>query len=461
VQVLGSGAADGWPNPFCRCGSCGEQRRLGVLRGPTAALLDGHVLLDCGAATVQAAARLGVALDAVDTILVTHAHPDHCSPEVLLWQAWARPPRPLTLAGPPSVLDAVAPWLGPGSEVRTVALHPGDVVRLGDIVVRPVRAAHEVETVLLDVETRAGHRLLYATDTGPLPPDALSALAGRAYDLVLLEETFGHHTAHGTLHHDLTAFAATLSTLRASGAVTAATDVRAVHLGHHNPPEPALAAALATLGAAPARDGQRLTLGQPAPPQRLLVLGGARSGKSHHAEQLLAAEPAVTYVATGGARPDDPDWLARVAEHRARRPPGWSTVESLAVEKLLRSPGGPVLVDCLSLWLTGVLDEADAWDEDQWPAARPLVRARVDALAAAVRGSVRPVVLVSNEVGAGVVPATWSGRVFRDELGRLNAAVAAACDDVHLVVAGIALPLAGRPVPPVVGRVPSMEGGAG
>jgi adenosylcobinamide kinase / adenosylcobinamide-phosphate guanylyltransferase len=171
--------------------------------------------------------------------------------------------------------------------------------------------------------------------------------------------------------------------------------------------------------------------------RRTLVLGGARSGKSAVAERRFAGVRGVTYVATGGSRPDDPDWAGRVAAHRARRPPGWRTVETVDLEPLLRDPPGPLLVDCLTLWLTAVMDETGAWDDDRWTGgARDQVAARVAGLAGAWSSAAGPVVAVSSEVGLGVVPATAAGRRFRDELGRLNAAVADASDEVLLVVAG-------------------------
>jgi adenosylcobinamide kinase/adenosylcobinamide-phosphate guanylyltransferase len=172
-------------------------------------------------------------------------------------------------------------------------------------------------------------------------------------------------------------------------------------------------------------------------PRRTLVLGGARSGKSAEAERRLAGLPAVTYVATGGNRPEDPEWVARVAAHRERRPPSWRTAETADLVPLLREASGPLLVDCLSLWLTAVLDEAGAWDHAGWTSgAQQEVAARVAELAAAWRAATVRVVAVSSEVGMGVVPATPAGRRFRDELGRLNAAIADASDEVLLVVAG-------------------------
>lgn len=176
------------------------------------------------------------------------------------------------------------------------------------------------------------------------------------------------------------------------------------------------------------------------PARKVLVLGGARSGKSRHAEELLARHPKVLYVATGGV-PDEADaeWAARVRLHQRRRPAHWHTVETADPASVLREARDPVLLDCLATWLTGVLDEAGAWQDDTgW---RERVEERVADLLDAWRGARVPIVAVSNEVGSGVVPATPAGRLFRDLLGELNASVARAADQVLLVVAGRALQL--------------------
>ena len=160
---------------------------------------------------------------------------------------------------------------------------------------------------------------------------------------------------------------------------------------------------------------------------------------------MLAALADVEYVATGGTRTGDEEWAARVAGHRDRRPASWGTTETLDVAKLLLSPGPAVLVDCLSLWLAGVLEASGVWQveagTDERAAALLAVEHEVASLVDAVRRTSRPVVLVSNEVGSGVVPEHESGRLYRDALGRLNARVAAECDAVSLVVAGTVLPL--------------------
>lgn len=170
---------------------------------------------------------------------------------------------------------------------------------------------------------------------------------------------------------------------------------------------------------------------------RTLVLGGARSGKSAHAEGLLDDGP-VRYVATARASADDPDWTQRIAQHRDRRPAHWSTVEDVDLVALLREPadGRPLLVDDLGTWLTSELDEARAWE-----LPRGTIGARCDALVSAVAASTARLVLVTPEVGLGVVPATRSGRLFRDEIGSLNAHLAEECDEVLLLVAGLPLRL--------------------
>lgn len=178
-------------------------------------------------------------------------------------------------------------------------------------------------------------------------------------------------------------------------------------------------------------------------PFRVLVLGGARSGKSVTAERMLAGRDQVDYVACGPAADEsDPAWARRLLLHQQRRPAHWVTRETLDLAGVLAEggprparPAGPVLVDCLSTWLAGVMDDCGLWTEA--PGADKLVADRVDALLDAWRSTSRQVVAVSNEVGSGVVPATVSGGRFRDELGRLNARIAAECEQVWLCVAGI------------------------
>jgi adenosylcobinamide kinase/adenosylcobinamide-phosphate guanylyltransferase len=167
----------------------------------------------------------------------------------------------------------------------------------------------------------------------------------------------------------------------------------------------------------------------------VLVLGGARSGKSSYAEALLARERDVDYVACGAVPDDDAEWADRIALHRARRPSSWRTLETVDLPAVLGRPGPPVLLDCLTTWLARAMDDAGTWTGE--PGADRHLATAVDGVLAAWTRSPRLVIAVSNEVGSGIVPATPSGRRFRDELGVLNARVAAASDRVWLVTAGL------------------------
>jgi adenosylcobinamide kinase / adenosylcobinamide-phosphate guanylyltransferase len=448
VLLLGTGSADGWPNPFCTCASCSTERSAGRIRGQTSALVDGRLLLDCGPETPRAAERFGADLSELRHVLITHLHPDHCSPAFLLFRAWVGD-GPLDVLGPPEVVEACRMWVAPDSPVRFLAVASGDRVTVGEYDVRVHAARHGAAgtSVLYDVACD-GRRMLYATDTGPLPAETVDAVTGAQFDLVLMEETFGTLAEHDTDHLHLDAFAEQVARLRAVDAVVPATDLVAVHLSHHNPPTPELGRRLADWGARVVDDGSLLPGSDPDPTaarerttahhdRRTLVLGGARSGKSREAERTLAALPDVTYVATSYPVGTDEEWDERVRRHRAQRPEAWRTEETLDLVGLLAAEGGPLLVDCLTLWLTRVMDRHDAWDDEAWAArAEEAVAAEVDELVAAWRSTRRRVVAVSNEVGQGVVPDTASGRRFRDLMGRLNARVAAQSEDVRWCIAG-------------------------
>jgi len=176
-----------------------------------------------------------------------------------------------------------------------------------------------------------------------------------------------------------------------------------------------------------------------------LVLGGARSGKSRYAESLLRSRPSVVYVAPGPV-PDasDPEWAARIALHQARRPEQWTTHETTELAAVVRAAHDPVLIDCLSTWLTRLIDDIDGWQDPETAASH--MQKETARLVDALGSASVDIVLVSNEVGWSVVPDTASGRMFRDDLGRLNAAVSAVSDHVALVVAGRVLDLSGCPV---------------
>lgn len=261
ILLLGTGSADGWPNPFCRCASCRRAAEAGDLRGQSAALIDDTVLIDCGPEVPRAAVRHGTSLAGVRQILLTHAHFDHVGPGALLMRHWTGTTTPLEVLGPASAVAQFRPWVEEGNPITFRTLQPGDDVTVADYRVRPVRANHAAEfggeALLYDVTDAAGGRILWATDTGPLPDDTMHALAGAAFDAVFLEETFGTFTGHGCAHHDLPAFAETVAGLRACGAVAEHTEVVAVHLGHHNPPD--LDRRLAACGARAGRDGETVS----------------------------------------------------------------------------------------------------------------------------------------------------------------------------------------------------------
>jgi adenosylcobinamide kinase/adenosylcobinamide-phosphate guanylyltransferase len=374
IEVFGSGGPGGWPAPGCRCASCQQAAADGRIRAPFRVLVDG--VLELSGAGLTGAA---------------------------------------------------------GYQVRALA---------GG----------------WDVTAPDGTRLL----AGPRPE--VPAGTDR-YDAALL---------------DLAGDAAQLGLLRAQGLVTGGTLVLAGWADHRVRSERELARRCAFWGATPARDGDvwtvptagpttgpttgpaaapagvpaaRVPANRPGRPWRVLVLGGAGSGKSAEAELRLAAEPEVTYVATGRTDPADPEWTARIDAHQARRPAWWHTLESTDLAGVLTGarPGGPgaargaVLVDSVTAWLAAAMDDCGAWDTDGAgsdragpdmadPAAR--LAERTDALVTAWRQSAGYVVAVSDETGLGVVPGTRAGRLFRDELGRLNQRLAAEADEFTVVVAG-------------------------
>lgn len=176
-----------------------------------------------------------------------------------------------------------------------------------------------------------------------------------------------------------------------------------------------------------------------------LVLGGARSGKSRYAESLLGSQPNVIYVAPGTV-PDgsDPEWAQRISLHKDRRPTQWTTVETTDVARVIQQAEHPVLIDCLSTWITRLVDDIDGWQDPGRTGSH--LEAETSRLLDALGSATVEIVLVTSEVGFSIVPDTASGRRFRDDLGRLNAAVSAASDHVVLVVAGRVLDLSGCPV---------------
>ncbi|MBT2321235.1 bifunctional adenosylcobinamide kinase/adenosylcobinamide-phosphate guanylyltransferase [Variovorax paradoxus] len=185
------------------------------------------------------------------------------------------------------------------------------------------------------------------------------------------------------------------------------------------------------------------------PAQRELILGGQRSGKSRRAEQRaadwLARSPAHQAVLIATAMPHDDEMQERIARHqidRAQRVPGLATVEEpIALGPALARLSAPqtlVVVDCLTLWLTNLLMPAVPAPQGSSAASLEMVQA---SLLRALREARGPVVLVANEIGLGVIPMGREVRAFVDALGRLNQEVAAACERVTLMAAGLPLGL--------------------
>jgi adenosylcobinamide kinase / adenosylcobinamide-phosphate guanylyltransferase len=388
VLIEGSGGASGWPQPGCRCASCLRKSMDGNVRVRSTIVVDGKV-------------RLGSA-----------GSGDAGSED--------------TGTGEP---------VAPGYRVRRLA----DAREAGG----PGEPGGAEGPGGWDVTTPDGGRLLYPARPGavPVPPDGAAR-----YDVAFL---------------DLLGDPAQLGLLRARGLITDDTITAVAFADHRVASEAELRRRCGFWRAEVPGDGDSVTTvrsekkgakgfgGTPRRvPWRVLVLGGARSGKSEQAELRLAGEPDVTYVATsppsppgpaGAGNPADPDWAARVAAHRARRPAWWRTAETTDLAGVLASARGALLIDGIGTWLTAVLDECGAWGGSA--EAAPRVAARIAELVAAWRQTGAHVVAVSDEAGLGVVPATPAGRLFRDELGRLNQALAAESEEAELVVAGRILPL--------------------
>ena len=277
-----------------------------------------------------------------------------------------------------------------------------------------------------EVTAPDGGRLLY----GGVPEEGAAA-----YDIAFL---------------DLLGAPAQLGLLRARGLITGGTVTVMAFADHRVASEDELRRRCGCWRVMLAGDGDAVTMDRSAKkridprqaPWRVLVLGGARSGKSEHAELRLAGEPDVTYVATGRA-PGDREWAARVAVHRARRPAWWRTAETTDLAGVLAGASGALLIDGIGTWLAAAMDECGTWDGSAEGSAQGAARlaGRIGGLVGAWRQTRAHVVAVSDEAGLGVVPATPAGRLFRDELGRLNQVLAAESEEAELVVAGRVVPL--------------------
>jgi adenosylcobinamide kinase/adenosylcobinamide-phosphate guanylyltransferase len=393
VLVTGIGGAAGWPEPGCRCASCLRAGRENPCR-PSSIVIDGRL-------------RLGIGPGAGSTAQSTRSSRIDCAIDTL--GAGADGAIDTPGAGADGAIDT--PGAGADGAIDT----PG--AGAGEYLVREIPGGW-------DVTGPDGTRLLYPSGPGAVldPPDGAAP-----YDIAFL---------------DLLGDPFQLGRLRAAGLITARTATLAAFADHRVTSLAELQRQCAFWNADLAREhaGVGNVRYDRREERRVLVLGGARSGKSERAELRVAAEPAVSYVATGpggdsagagvaGGTSQDPEWAARVAAHRARRPAWWRTVETTDLAGLLGAEhDGVLLIDGMGTWLAAVLDDAEN---------------KVPELAAAWRQTPNRVVAVSDEVGLSVVPATASGRLFRDWLGVLNRALAAESERAELVVAGRIVPLDG------------------
>lgn len=174
----------------------------------------------------------------------------------------------------------------------------------------------------------------------------------------------------------------------------------------------------------------------------ILITGGARSGKSRHAESLLQSCTSVLYIATSAVIDDE--MAARIQHHRNSRPPHWRTAErSRDLTPLITPDNAPdeaILLECVTTLVTNILfAEGGETDPDEWDyaALERIVTQEITQLIAACRACPSPVLLVTNEVGLGIVPDNRLARHFRDIAGRVNQMLAAAADEMWLVVSGI------------------------
>ncbi|MFF4772165.1 bifunctional adenosylcobinamide kinase/adenosylcobinamide-phosphate guanylyltransferase [Microtetraspora fusca] len=422
IILEGTAGPEGWPSPGCRCASCG---RVTTVRRRLSIVIDG---------------RIRLAPDGP-------GHPDdarhHRIPE--------RPER----AGDGVRADHSTGGPRSWPEGYLVAHTPDGITVTGPDGGRLLYAGfHLTATASPPPETRGDRQGDERPDRDQRSGPERREEPSRPYDVVLIDPLDRPER---------------LGDLRRRGLVTPRTRVVAVGLDHRVPSEGELARRLAFWGAEAVSDGTVVdTRDRPLPartaPRRTLLLGGARSGKSEEAELRLAAEPHVTYVATGPSGGDDPSWLARVKAHRDRRPAHWGTAETTDLAELLRTSSGTLLIDGLGTWIAAVFDECGAWpgygQEDTHaqsavpeeaeqktgragaePSPLDRVALRCDELVEAWRTTAARVVAVSDEVGLGVIPATASGRLFRDTLGRLNQRLARESEDVALVVAGRVLSL--------------------
>lgn len=262
VHLLGTAAADGWPNPFCRCSSCQDLRNNGVIRAQSSALIDEKVLVECGPDLARSAERHGAVLDKIEHLIVTHGHWDHASGIPLLIRQWAKVDTPLNVIAPPLALRALQHWVAENSRIEWIEAMPFRPIPIGDYIVVPLLGNHEAfgESGILPLITDGEVFILWATDTGPIPDETIRALSTHPLDLVLLDETWGELAGPHQDHLNLNSFSEAISQLRRCGAITEKTHVAPIHMSHRNPPTKRLKDRITAMGAHLYFDGDVIEL---------------------------------------------------------------------------------------------------------------------------------------------------------------------------------------------------------
>lgn len=271
ILFLGTAAAEGIPSPFCECSTCTHARQAGGrnVRMRTAVLVNDDLLLDCGPDLVVAAQRFGVHLDRLETLLVTHAHEDHFLPSNLVWRGPAFCPTPLThlrIFGPGPVTrtlrrDPHWPTLAEQGAMSVEAVRAGQRWRSGQYHITALPATHdEGRAALLYVVSDGAHKLLYATDSGPLAVRAWHIVAREApFNVVLMDETLGRG-AHWEGHHNVESFLEAHGRFVHEGWLAEKAQFVAFHFSHQgNPPHDELVRYFAPYAVRVAYDGMELT----------------------------------------------------------------------------------------------------------------------------------------------------------------------------------------------------------
>lgn len=242
ILLLGTAAAEGWPCPFCTCDACIGARKLGGrnIRSRSGALIDNCVKVDYSADTVSQMQRLGRDLHSITSLIFTHSHHDHFAPYELLYReanhvtVGGLPP--LHLYGSAGVMRLLSEALADSPNQTIVFEKPleplVEVAAEDGTVILPLPAQHSGDPLLLRL-TRGGRSVFYGHDTGPLPEETVSGLAGVPLDVVLLDCTYGGVPSNGPGHMGIDDVIATADRLRAAGALHDGTKVVATHFSHN------------------------------------------------------------------------------------------------------------------------------------------------------------------------------------------------------------------------------------